>query len=39
MDTQQIELVGRAALESRLIREGFEVARPTRDKGSTSSCS
>lgn len=33
MDTQQIELVGRAALESRLIREGFEVARPTRDKG------
>lgn len=33
MDTQQIELVGRAALESHLIREGFEVARPARDKG------
>jgi hypothetical protein len=33
MDTQQIELVGRAALESRLVREGFEVARPHRDKG------
>jgi hypothetical protein len=33
MDTQQIELVGRAALEARLIQKGFEVARPNRDKG------
>src|SRR5262245_24121528 len=33
MDTQQIELVGRSWLESRLTRAGFEVARPARDKG------
>ena len=33
LDTQQIELVGRAALETELIRHGFEVARPHRDKG------
>jgi hypothetical protein len=32
-DTQQIELVGRAALETELIKRGFEVARPHRDKG------
>ena len=33
LDTQQIELVGRAWLEARLIRAGFEVARPARDRG------
>jgi len=33
MDSQQIELVGRAALETQLIRKGFEIARPHRDKG------
>ncbi len=33
LDNQQIELVGRAALETELVRHGFEVARPHRDKG------
>lgn len=33
LDTQQIELVGRTALETELIKRGFEVARPHRDKG------
>jgi len=33
MDSQQVELVGRAALETRLIRLGFEIAHPQRDKG------
>lgn len=33
LDSQQVELVGRAALEAELIRNGFEVARPYRDKG------
>ena len=32
-DKQQIELIGRAALETQLITRGFEVARPARDKG------
>ncbi len=32
-DKQQIELVGRAALETELIKRGFELARPHRDKG------
>lgn len=33
LDKQQIELVGRAHLETRLLKAGFEVARPIRDKG------
>jgi hypothetical protein len=33
LDTQQTELVGRSWLEARLIRAGFEVARPARDRG------
>jgi hypothetical protein len=33
MDKQQIELVGIAALTAVLIREGFEIARPLRDRG------
>jgi len=33
LDTQRKELVGRAALEAELIKHGFEVARPYRDKG------
>ncbi len=33
LDNQQVELVGRAALEAALVRHGFEVARPNRDKG------
>jgi hypothetical protein len=33
VDTQQVELVGRAVLESALIRAGFEVAHPNRDLG------
>ena len=33
LDSQQIELVGRAALEAELIRNGFEVAQPARDRG------
>jgi len=33
LDTQQIELLGRAALEIELTKRGFEVARPLRDKG------
>jgi len=33
IDTQQKELIGRAALETELIKRGFEVARPHRDKG------
>lgn len=32
-DKQQIELIGRATLETELITRGFEVARPERDKG------
>jgi len=32
-DTRQIELIGRAALETELIKHGFEIARPHRDKG------
>jgi hypothetical protein len=33
LDAQQKELIGRAALEAELIRNGFEVARAHRDKG------
>lgn len=33
LDTQQVELIGRALLEGILIRERFEVARPARDQG------
>ena len=33
MDKQQIELIGTAALTTALIREGFEVAHPMRDRG------
>lgn len=33
LDTQQVELIGTAALEAELIRQGFEVARPNRDRG------
>lgn len=33
LDSQQVELVGRAALEAELIKNGFEIARPHRDKG------
>ena len=33
LDTQQVELIGTAALEAELIRQGFEVARPRRDRG------
>jgi hypothetical protein len=33
LDKQQIELIGRAHLEMRLLQAGFEVARPARDKG------
>lgn len=33
LDTQQVELIGVAALETELIRQGFEVARPNRDRG------
>lgn len=33
LDSQQIELVGRAALEAELIRNGYEVAQPARDRG------
>lgn len=33
LDSQQVELLGRAALEAQLIRHGFEVARPHRDRG------
>jgi hypothetical protein len=33
MDKQQIELIGVAALTAALIREGFEIARPLRDRG------
>jgi hypothetical protein len=33
MDSQQIELVGRAWLEARMTRAGFEIAKPARDKG------
>jgi len=29
LDSQQVELIGRAALEAELIRHGFEVARRT----------
>jgi len=33
LDTQQIELVATAALEAELIRQGFEIAHPNRDRG------
>lgn len=33
MDTGQVELVGRAALEAELVRSGLEVAHPNRDLG------
>lgn len=33
MDKQQIELIGTAALTTALIRRGFEVAHPMRDRG------
>jgi len=33
VDEQQVEIVGTAALTVALIREGFEVARPIRDRG------
>lgn len=33
LDSQQKELIARAAFEAELIRRGFEVARANRDKG------
>ena len=33
LDTQQIEQVGRAVIETRLIHAGWEVARPACDRG------
>lgn len=33
LDTQQIELLATAYLEAQLIKNGFEVARPVRDRG------
>ena len=33
MDSQQIELVGTVTFEAELIRQGFEVAKPRRDRG------
>lgn len=33
MDSQQVELVGTVAFEAELIRQGFEVAKPRRDRG------
>lgn len=33
MDSQQIELVGTMAFEAELLRQGFEVAKPRRDRG------
>ena len=33
IDGQQVELMGTAALTAALIREGFEIARPARDRG------
>lgn len=33
LDDQQIELIGTAALTAVLVREGFEIARPMRDRG------
>lgn len=33
LDSQQVELIGRAALEAELIRHGFEVARRTATRG------
>lgn len=33
LDSQQVELIGTAALEAELIRQGFEVAHPNRDRG------
>lgn len=33
LDTKQVELIATSWLESVLMREGFEVARPIRDKG------
>jgi hypothetical protein len=33
LDKQQIELIGTAALTAVLVREGFEIARPLRDRG------
>jgi hypothetical protein len=33
VDEQQIEYIGTAALTAALIREGFEIARPIRDRG------
>ncbi len=32
-DSQQIELIGVAALEAELVKQGFELARPVRDRG------
>jgi hypothetical protein len=33
LDSQRVELIGRSKLEAQLIRNGFEVARPHRDRG------
>ena len=33
LDTKQVELIATSWLESILMRQGFEVARPVRDKG------
>ena len=33
MDSQQVELVGTTLFEAELIRQGFEVAKPRRDRG------
>lgn len=33
LDPQQIELLGTAHLEAMLIKRGFEIARPIRDRG------
>jgi hypothetical protein len=33
LDGQQIELIGLAALTTAMLRQGFEIARPLRDRG------
>jgi hypothetical protein len=33
MDSQQVEILGRAALTAQLMRDGVEVAQPDRDRG------
>lgn len=33
IDSQQVELVGTSLFEAELTRQGFEVAKPRRDRG------